>query len=156
MYEDLLKQYKSVMDAYAKMQEKQRMAEDDSSGGDGSAYNKYVLAKTGTLPKSYDSRLVEDVEIEQDPEVKSWADNVKKTFPHLNLKFKHRIESGTHTTSAEVPGQDRSYGVWDHDERKGYIWTEEADDNPCWDGYEMIGMKEKDGKKVPNCVKKED
>ena len=28
----------------------------------------------------------------------------------------------------------------------------EADDNPCWDGYEMVGMKEKDGKEVPNCV----
>ena len=27
------------------------------------------------------------------------------------------------------------------------------DDNPCWEGYEMIGMKEKDGVKVPNCVK---
>jgi hypothetical protein len=27
------------------------------------------------------------------------------------------------------------------------------DDNPCWDGYEMIGFKIKDGKKVPNCVK---
>ena len=28
----------------------------------------------------------------------------------------------------------------------------EADDNPCWKGYEMIGMKDKGGKKVPNCV----
>jgi hypothetical protein len=28
----------------------------------------------------------------------------------------------------------------------------EEDKNPCWDGYEMIGMKEKDGKEVPNCV----
>ncbi len=27
------------------------------------------------------------------------------------------------------------------------------DDNPCWDGYEMIGYKILDGKKVPNCVK---
>ena len=26
------------------------------------------------------------------------------------------------------------------------------DGNPCWDGYEMIGMKEKDGDMVPNCV----
>jgi hypothetical protein len=25
-------------------------------------------------------------------------------------------------------------------------------ENPCWDGYEMIGMKEQDGKSVPNCV----
>ena len=25
-------------------------------------------------------------------------------------------------------------------------------DNPCWDGYTMVGMKKKDGKDVPNCV----
>ena len=24
--------------------------------------------------------------------------------------------------------------------------------DPCWDGYEQIGMKKKRGKKVPNCV----
>jgi len=24
----------------------------------------------------------------------------------------------------------------------------------CWDGYEAIGMKNKNGKKVPNCVPK--
>ena len=24
--------------------------------------------------------------------------------------------------------------------------------DPCWDGYEMIGMKKKGGKDVPNCV----
>ncbi len=27
---------------------------------------------------------------------------------------------------------------------------------PCWDGYEQRGMKEKDGKQVPNCVKLEE
>jgi len=27
---------------------------------------------------------------------------------------------------------------------------------PCWDGYEQRGMKEKNGKKVPNCVKLEE
>ena len=26
--------------------------------------------------------------------------------------------------------------------------------SPCWSGYEMIGMKNKMGKKVPNCVPK--
>ena len=25
---------------------------------------------------------------------------------------------------------------------------------PCWEGYEMLGMKKKGGEKVPNCVKK--
>lgn len=27
-------------------------------------------------------------------------------------------------------------------------------DTPCWEGYEQVGMKEKDGKQVPNCVPK--
>jgi|TARA_R110002110_G_scaffold265_1_gene1059 hypothetical protein len=31
-------------------------------------------------------------------------------------------------------------------------YINEENDNPCWDGYEQIGMKEKDGKQVPNCV----
>lgn len=30
----------------------------------------------------------------------------------------------------------------------------EDDDDPCWDDYEMIGMKTKNGKEVPNCVPK--
>jgi len=31
-------------------------------------------------------------------------------------------------------------------------WLEKND--PCWEGYEQYGMKDKDGKKVPNCIKK--
>ena len=27
---------------------------------------------------------------------------------------------------------------------------------PCWRNYEMVGMKEKGGRKVPNCVPKKD
>jgi starvation-inducible DNA-binding protein len=27
-----------------------------------------------------------------------------------------------------------------------------ASDGPCWDGYKQVGMKEKNGKMVPNCV----
>ncbi len=26
--------------------------------------------------------------------------------------------------------------------------------NPCWKGYQMVGMKKKGGKSVPNCVRK--
>jgi len=31
-----------------------------------------------------------------------------------------------------------------------------GDADPCWSGYEMVGMKAKDGKTVPNCVPKAD
>lgn len=27
--------------------------------------------------------------------------------------------------------------------------------DPCWKDYEMVGMKDKNGKQVPNCVPKE-
>ena len=33
-----------------------------------------------------------------------------------------------------------------------YLAEAKADDDPCWEDYEMVGMKEKDGKEVPNCV----
>ena len=29
------------------------------------------------------------------------------------------------------------------------------DKDPCWKDYEQVGMKKKDGKKVPNCVPKD-
>ena len=28
-------------------------------------------------------------------------------------------------------------------------------ENPCWKGYKQLGMKEKDGKQVPNCIPEE-
>lgn len=30
------------------------------------------------------------------------------------------------------------------------------DSDPCWDGYQQMGMKDKGGKKVPNCIKMEE
>jgi len=33
--------------------------------------------------------------------------------------------------------------------------AKEVSDDPCWDGYQQVGMKKKGGKKVPNCVPKE-
>jgi hypothetical protein len=36
----------------------------------------------------------------------------------------------------------------------GYIDAEVNLEEPCWAGYEMIGWKMKNGKRVPNCVPK--
>ena len=27
-----------------------------------------------------------------------------------------------------------------------------ADSDPCWKGYEQVGLKKKNGKEMPNCV----
>jgi hypothetical protein len=38
--------------------------------------------------------------------------------------------------------------------REKVISEMNEDENPCWKGYEMVGMKMKNGKEVPNCVPK--
>ena len=35
-----------------------------------------------------------------------------------------------------------------------YKTTSVNESGPCWDGYQQVGMKEKNGKQVPNCVPK--
>jgi hypothetical protein len=46
---------------------------------------------------------------------------------------------------------------YDFDRLRGLGWSddfiEKMKDDPCWKGYEAVGMKTKNGKKVPNCVK---
>lgn len=51
-------------------------------------------------------------------------------------------------------------GYVSHAQRKA-VWAsrnekdkKEEKEGPCWKDYEMIGMKTKNGKKVPNCVPK--
>jgi len=36
-----------------------------------------------------------------------------------------------------------------------FMEAKKIENDPCWDGYEMIGKKKKNGKEVPNCVPKE-
>jgi hypothetical protein len=45
---------------------------------------------------------------------------------------------------------------YDFERLKGLGWSddfiEKMKDDPCWKGYEAVGMKNKNGRKVPNCV----
>jgi len=54
------------------------------------------------------------------------------------------------------PGQERVVRIpvskWADYRKKGFIQAEEKDSDPCWTGYKQVGMKNKDGKEVPNCV----
>ena len=48
-------------------------------------------------------------------------------------------------------GEDDSLGT----EKMEHLGSA-PDEDPCWEGYEQIGMKEKGGKSVPNCVPETD
>ena len=45
---------------------------------------------------------------------------------------------------------------YDFERLKGLGWSddfiEKMKDDPCWKGYQAVGMKTKNGRKVPNCV----
>lgn len=77
------------------------------------------------------SDYLKETQKEDEPEVhqdfEQWQNAVKNAHPEhaARLKFKGRIEGGKDTISAEIPGHDRSFGVWDHDEGKGYVLKEE-------------------------------
>jgi len=55
----------------------------------------------------------------------------------------------------------KGYHIHEEDGKKWYMPCESHDevinleDDPCQDGYEQIGMKDKGGRKVPNCVPKQ-
>lgn len=83
------------------------------------------------------------------------ADNVKKTFVariiHVDKKWWNRMPAdGILNIPARifrVPG-----GGWVRIKTPSVFKERKEGDKPCWKGYEMIGMKMKDGREVPNCV----
>ena len=57
-------------------------------------------------------------------EFEKWKSDVSQAHPDKKLKFTGRVEGNKMTTSAEVPGEDRSYGVWDHDDNTGHVFKD--------------------------------
>ncbi len=62
-----------------------------------------------------------------------------KGFKHHDMYDKKR--ANTHKEHTEL-------------KNKGYSHSPLKKKGPCWTGYEMIGMKKKGGRTVPNCVPK--
>lgn len=62
-----------------------------------------------------------------------WMDAVRKSYPNIadKLKFKGRVEDGKHLFFAEIPGEDRCYGVYDMDKEEGEVLGESVkEENP--------------------------
>lgn len=55
--------------------------------------------------------------------LEAWKSAVREKHPDVEtkLKFIGRVEKGVNTISAEVPGRDRSYGVFDIETEKGTV-----------------------------------
>jgi hypothetical protein len=66
----------------------------------------------------------------------------KATFEGPNVKERKPFAPPTQTHKSKK-------GKGSYDRKKPHS---EDNENPCWKGYEMVGMKKKNGKEVPNCV----
>lgn len=90
------------------------------------AYQK-MHAKKQLLESVTDAPFMEGVDDEETVNFMKWKGDVQSAHPGKKLSFKGRVEGQTNTVSAEVPGEDRSYGVWDAEEKKGHVFTESDD-----------------------------
>jgi hypothetical protein len=117
MFDQMILKNASIMDAYKSMHSKvgKHLSEETVDAKD--------IKKAEAELEDVVAKIDEGIE-HDDAKFGSWMDSVKSKHVGKNLKFKNRIEAGNHTTSAEVPGEDRSYGVWDHANRKGHVFEE--------------------------------
>jgi hypothetical protein len=101
-----------------------------------------------------------DDEKDEDPMVYSKKD-VNKIVGLIGAgamaTYKKLKEPSSEDSSIEVQDSGVSSSDVNNENQTGVskaweTWLEKND--PCWEGYEQYGMKDKEGKKVPNCVKK--
>lgn len=79
-----------------------------------------------------------------------WVNAVLSKHSDKKIKFKGRVEQGVHTTSAEVSGEDRSYGVWDHDKEEGHILGEGVIEEK-----KLTPKEEKEAEEILTALKKD-
>jgi hypothetical protein len=68
----------------------------------------------------------------------------------------YKSKGGGWKTCAKKESYDPAMGGWVQPSNKTPIENpldkDKLDEAPCWEGYKQVGMKEKNGKQVPNCV----
>ena len=111
-------------------------------GGDaGFSWSKKIVNREKTVKKNLE--LNEIVE-----EIKDMLDDVVNPITEVI-----EVEDGLEKSIDPKPED-----LTDEEISKGYESDNEEEDNwdniqkACWSGYKQVGMKDKNGKKVPNCV----
>ncbi|MCX7592745.1 MAG: hypothetical protein N2235_03075, partial [Fischerella sp.] len=76
------------------------------------------------------------------------------TFSDYNQKSKI-LDQNNDVKKDKNPANHDEQGVYKGDKDLSGKPVKKESKDPCWKNYKQIGMKEKNGKKVPNCVPKE-
>jgi hypothetical protein len=118
-------------------------------GGDaGFSWSRKITQREKTMKKNLE--LNEIVE-----EIKDMLDDVVNPITEVI-----EVEDGLEKSIDPKPEDemDKAEELSDEEISKGYESDNEEEDNwdniqkACWSGFKQVGMKDKNGKKVPNCV----
>ena len=120
------------------------------------AFGKFEMGRVISNP--FATAFIKEAE-GQDHEV-SMANNSLDTIIKMATELKSKMGENEkdipawiqdHITNAENYISQASSNYHEYNANESRI---AEDKGPCWKGYEQIGMKEKNGKQVPNCVPK--
>jgi hypothetical protein len=117
------------------------------------AFGKFEMGKVISNP--FATAFIKEGEGE-DHEV-SMANNSLDTIIKMATELKAKMGEAEkdipawiqdHITNAENFISQASSNYHEYGQNEARI----AEDSPCWKGYKQVGMKDKGGKQVPNCV----
>jgi flagellar biosynthesis chaperone FliJ len=121
------------------------------------AFGKFEMGKVISNP--FANAFVNEAESSEDHEV-SMANNSLDTIIKMATELKAKMGENEkdipawiqdHITNAENFISQASSNYHEYGQNEARI----AEDSPCWKGYKQVGMKDKGGRQVPNCVPNE-
>ena len=121
------------------------------------AFGKFEMGKVISNP--FANAFIKEAEESQDHEV-SMANNSLDTIIKMATELKAKMGENEkdipawiqdHITNAENFISQASSNYHEYGQNEARI----AEDSPCWKGYKQVGMKNKGGRQVPNCVPNE-
>ena len=127
-------------------------------GGDaGFSWSRKIVNKEKNMKKSLEvQEVIEEIK-DMLSDVVSPAETVVEISDDLEKANAINIPMGEKVESNKIKKEDEEDQEEDED-TEGYVSDNEEEDKwdnmekACWSGYEQQGMKDKGGRKVPNCV----
>lgn len=136
-------------------------------GGDaGFSWSKKIVNREKTMKKNLElNEMVEEIKDMLDdvvnPITKSIEieDDIEKKYEDCGCETCKKLDvSCDKCPVCKKTDMDKVEDLSDEEISKGYESDNEEEDNwdnmqkACWSGYKQVGMKDKGGRKVPNCV----
>jgi hypothetical protein len=135
-------------------------------GGDaGFSWSRKIVNREKTMKKNLElNEIAEEIKDMLDDVVNPFTkaieieDDIEKKYEDCGCKTCKKLDVSCDKCPECSKGEITIKELSDEDISKSYESDNEEEDNwdniqkACWSGYKQVGMKDKNGKRVPNCV----